>query len=191
MIIRTDDIDGRKIFIVDKCLSDEEIKNFYTLVKGLSFTRTEKDHENDQYPIFSVDFIPDKVDGKTAVGLKSRELINRFYPDLDYRLYRSYINMTHYGDMEYPHKDCSDEENDLTIVYYVNEIWDYIWGGETIFYSEKDPRVLVLPKPGRFVLFHGNIEHMGSIPTRECTTSRFSFALKYRLKGAVAQNLTA
>lgn len=195
MKIRTEYAGDREVFVVDNCLSQEEIKQFYILVKGLAFTRTEKDHENDKYPIFSVDFIPEKVDRKTVIGIKSRDLIEKFYPGTDYQLYRSYINMSHYGDMEYPHKDCSDEENDITIVYYVNESWDYNWGGETIFYHEKDSRILVLPTPGRFVLFHGNIEHMGSVPTRECTVSRFSFALKYRqvaatIKSELTNNLS-
>jgi hypothetical protein len=61
----------------------------------------------------------------------------------------------------------------------VNKKWDYKWGGETIFYEEKDTRMAVLPRPGRIVIFPGRVEHIGTIPTRICTQSRLTLALKY------------
>jgi len=61
----------------------------------------------------------------------------------------------------------------------LNSDWHYKYGGETLFYSEKDTRLAVLPKPGRFVIFPGNIEHKGSIATRIWKEPRLSLALKF------------
>ena len=180
MKLRTETLCNADIFIIDNTVEDSEVQNFYNLVKSLSFTRTEKDDKDDKFPIFSVDFIPQKVQSGTVIGRKAHELLNQFYPDNQLKLSRSYINMSHFGDMEYPHRDCLIDENDITVLYYVNTYWDYTWGGETVFYEDKEPKTLVLPFPGRFVIFPGNIEHLGSVPTRDCSQSRFSFALKYK-----------
>jgi len=180
MKVRTERIDNNEIYVIDHTVEPEDIEKFYALVKSLSYSRNEKDDEKDKFPIFSVDFVPEKVEGSTVIGKMARQLLSEFYPDQDFFLSRSYINMSHYGDMEYPHRDCPEQANDITILYYVNNHWDYTWGGETVFYEEKDPKILVLPAPGRFVIFPGRVEHLGSIPTRDCNQSRFSFALKYK-----------
>jgi Rps23 Pro-64 3,4-dihydroxylase Tpa1-like proline 4-hydroxylase len=84
-----------------------------------------------------------------------------------------------YGDVAYPHRDCAIERDDITVLYYVNKDWHYKYGGETIFYEKKDSKLALLPKPGRFVIFPGSIEHMGSVCSRICKETRITLALKY------------
>ncbi len=180
MKTRTEEIDDKKIYIIDDVFSGDEIEAFYEYVTGLSFTRSEKSASYDEFPIFSVDFNVKTFENDTFVGQKARELLNQFIRNaVIYKLFRAYINLSNYGDVEYPHYDCAKDREDITVLYYVNNEWHYKYGGETIFYSDKDSRIAILPKPGRFVIFPGNVEHIGSIATRICKKSRLSLALKY------------
>ncbi|WP_313002677.1 2OG-Fe(II) oxygenase [Chryseobacterium gleum] len=175
-------VDQKEITIIDDFLTPDEINAFYEYVSELSFVKREKDDEHDEYPIFSVDFIPEDFINDTFIGQKVQDYLKKIYIYDQYKLCRSYINMSHYGDVEFPHYDCSIQAKDLTLLLYVNNKWDYRWGGETIFYENHDSKLAVLPKPGRLVIFPGNIEHLGSVPNRICKASRFSLALKFALK---------
>jgi Rps23 Pro-64 3,4-dihydroxylase Tpa1-like proline 4-hydroxylase len=168
---------------VDKVLPEEEVIAFHRFVKGLSFKRKEYDSNEDEYPIFSLDFNCDEFVNKTSIGKQAISLLKEFSPDWEqYKLIRCYINMCHYGDMEYPHFDCARDEDDITVLYYVNDQWDYRWGGETLFYEDGETKLAFLPAPGRFLLFWGAIEHKGCVPSRICKVSRFTLAMKYSRK---------
>ena len=181
MKLRVENVENKNIYIIDDVFSGDEIEAFYEYVKELPFTRNEKSTSYDEFPIFCTDFRPDQFEKETYVGQKARELLQQFIAKAsEYKLFRSYINLSNYGDVEYPHYDCPVDANDITILYYVNKEWHYKYGGETVFYSNKDSRIAVLPTPGRFVIFPGNIEHLGSIATRICKLSRYSLALKYK-----------
>lgn len=168
------------VFVFDNLVTPKQIDEFCTLSEGLSFTRKEYDNKGDAYCIFSAEFIPSKVETNLSVGMIGRKLVSEYYPHKNYKLYRSYLNMSHYGDMAFPHRDCSKDRDDVTVLYYGNREWNYTWGGGTVFYENGDSRLVITPKPGRFVLFPGSVEHKGEIPTRICNLSRFSFAMKYR-----------
>lgn len=182
MNFKTITIERQSMYVIDDAVTQNELNDFHALVSNLSFTRTERDNSGDQHCIFNAEFIPEKVESSLRVGVVARKLLQDFCPENEYVLRRSYINMSHYGDMAYPHRDCALEGKDMTILYYVNKEWDYRWGGETIFYANHESQNIVMPKPGRFLIFPGYIEHKGAVPTRECVNSRFTFALKYRQK---------
>lgn len=179
MKITEKEIEGKKLFVIDNSLKRKDIEEFYNLIIGLSYRKHERDDDSDEYPIFSVDFQPMKFVQDTTVGSMGLKLLNKLKSN-QYRLLRSYVNMSHYGDVEYPHRDCEIDEKDVTVLYYANQQWDYTWGGETKFYEKKDTIYSILPHAGRFVIFDGAIEHMGSIPTRICKVSRFTVAMKFK-----------
>lgn len=180
MKVRTETIEDRNIFIIDDYITKNEIDTFYDEVLSLPYKRAEKSTSYDEFPIFSTDFQPVIFENDSTVGQKARHLLNRFVTNgKNYTLKRSYVNLSNYGDVEYPHYDCPLDREDVTVLYYVNKTWHYKYGGETIFYSNKESRLAILPTPGRFVIFPGNIEHMGTIQTRICKESRVSLALKY------------
>ncbi len=179
MKINEKKLNNQSVYIIDDFLDKEEIDAFFEYVKTLSFKKNERDDDDDEYPIFSVDFQPDLFLRETFIGKKVQGLLQKLPINKKLTLYRSYINMSHYGDVEFPHYDCNKEREDITVLYYVNNLWNYKWGGETLFYKDKDPEIVVLPKPGRVVVFPGNIEHLGGTPSRVCKVSRLSLALKY------------
>jgi Rps23 Pro-64 3,4-dihydroxylase Tpa1-like proline 4-hydroxylase len=96
-----------------------------------------------------------------------------------YRAYRGYVNYASYGDMLFTHTDCLPEADELTVLVYLCPEWDIEWGGETLFYNEHDDCVFAsTPKPGRTVIFHGAIKHVGRPPNRICYTPRYTLAFK-------------
>lgn len=180
MQTRTEIIEGKSIFIIDNSVSEDEIEVFYEYVMGLSFKRMERSTSYDEFPNFSADFNPEIFEKEIFIGQKARMLLNEFITEgKNYTLKRSYVNLSNYGDVEFPHYDCPLDKDDITVLYYINNTWNYKYGGETIFYADKDSRLAVLPTPGRFVIFPGNIRHMGTIATRICKESRVTLALKY------------
>ncbi|WP_212004681.1 2OG-Fe(II) oxygenase [Chitinophaga sp. HK235] len=182
MKTRTELVQGENIHIIDDTFSEEEIQAFFEYVEELPFRRKEKSNEYDNFPIFSTDFDPVVFEESTYIGQKARLLLETYVPEgKHYNLFRAYVNLSTYGDVEYPHYDCQADQKDITVLYYVNLKWNNTFGGETIFYEEHDTRLAILPKPGRFVIFPGKIEHMGSVASRICKTPRYSLALKYNL----------
>jgi len=100
-------------------------------------------------------------------------------PAMAYRPYRSYVNVAHYGDMLFSHVDCVEGAGELTALWYVCDQWDHEWGGETVFFDrQRDVRAAVSPRPGRLVLFDGDILHAGRPPNRNCHAPRFTLAVK-------------
>ena len=79
--------------------------------------------------------------------------------------------------MQFPHHDITPG---MTWLYYSNPVWEPNWMGETTFYdSDQEPIYAVFPKPGRVVVFAGDILHRGGVPSRECVEARRSVAFKF------------
>ena len=174
-------IGDQSIYYIDGLLSKKEIDGISNVVEKLPFVKAERSHAKDEYLSFRVDFLPEKFEDQHRVGIVARSLLMELYPDLKFKLWRAYINMTNYGDVEYPHFDCSSKEKDITVLYYAHNNWDKSWGGEILFYKDDEAELAITPIPGRFLIFPGVIQHVGTVPSRICKTSRFSFAMKYKL----------
>ncbi len=96
-----------------------------------------------------------------------------------FSVYRSYTNYAGYGDMLFTHTDCMPGAGELTALWFVSDLWDTEWGGETLFFnSDGDAEFVVSPRPGRLVLFDGEIRHCGRPPNRICTQPRYTLAFK-------------
>ena len=95
--------------------------------------------------------------------------------------YRAYTNVASYGDMLFTHTDCLLDQHDLTALWYVCDRWDIEWGGETLFFdAAQEIACAVRPKPGRLVIFDGNITHVGRPPNRICYQPRYTLAIKFQ-----------
>ncbi len=71
---------------------------------------------------------------------------------------RVVLNLTKSNDVHYLHV----HHNEFGVLYYVNSEWEDGWYGETLFYNPKDLEEVIftsLYKPGRIILFDGNIPH--------------------------------
>ncbi|MEM9184504.1 MAG: 2OG-Fe(II) oxygenase [Pseudomonadota bacterium] len=96
-----------------------------------------------------------------------------------YAVYRAYTNYAGYGDMLFTHTDCMPGAGELTALWFVTDRWDVEWGGETLFFNaEGDAEFVASPRPGRLVLFDGELRHCGRPPNRICTQPRYTLAFK-------------
>ena len=80
---------------------------------------------------------------------------------------RCLINNFKFGDSPMFHKDTPGNPDGQTFMVYPNKAWDLNWGGYTAFADEEDDVIAcVNPKPGRIVIFPGEINHSGVAPTK-------------------------
>ena len=113
MKTRTETVLGQDIHIIDEVFSEEEICAFFEYVEELPFRRKEKSTQYDNFPIFSSDFDPVAFEEGTYIGQKARELLQVLVPTIkNYKLFRAYVNLSTYGDVEYPHFDCPADKED-------------------------------------------------------------------------------
>ena len=102
------------------------------------------------------------------------------YPSLNLRLQRMHCNTHLYGDVPHAHTDSTPG---VTALYIANPRWEANWMGETIFCNDDgEPLYAVIPKPGRLLVFSGDIIHRGGVPSRECFEPRISIAFKFALE---------
>jgi SM-20-related protein len=92
-------------------------------------------------------------------------------------LTRCYANRHTFGTEGYIHTD-SQRKEDHTVIVYLNEEWDYGWGGETMFYENGEVLKGVTPRFGRMVVFPGYIEHCAKGLSRICSKVRTTLMFK-------------
>ncbi len=125
-------------------------------------------------------------------------------------LYRAYVNLFKRGDHPRAHRDSLESQHVLihplpsepprrphartpraslpaavhhqvTALVYPHTEWSHDDGAETLFYDDDGEIVAaVRPRPGRTVLFTGDILHSARPPLPDCTRPRLSVALKWR-----------
>ncbi len=177
-------VDGREVFVVDDVIGGERLAHLATWFDFAAAQRVESDSAD------GIDVRSWIVPLESGVVVQQpyseailRE-VDRCFPGERFTLKRAYCNVVGFGDVLVPHRD-SNAARDVTALLFVNDTWERIWGGETIFYNDAGDAVhAVSPKPGRLVLFRSRIEHRGTPPSRLCLRSRLTLALK--LEGAAA-----
>ena len=78
------------------------------------------------------------------------------------------------------HKDYSNNENGLTVMFYLNKVWQVSYGGETVFLDPTESEIItsVIPKPGRALLFNGCVPHCAREVSRTCVELRMVATFK-------------
>ncbi len=175
----TQQVDGRRISVFDDLLAAPQLGELHRILLQAGYTRSEiarpdtadYRHWATEIPVANLPAMPFTAPTMAAVATHA--------PAAAYRVYRSYVNVAHYGDMLFSHVDCVPGARELTALWYVCEQWDHEWGGETVFFdAQRDVRAAVSPRPGRLVVFDGDILHAGRPPNRNCHVPRFTLALK-------------
>lgn len=101
-----------------------------------------------------------------------------------FELQRVYANGQTHGLCGSLHQDVVDapEGEYYTVLYYVNKIWNPVWGGNTVWFDKDNVEIRqVYPTPNTAVMFDSNILHAGIEPTRHCTELRVSVAWKLKV----------
>ena len=139
-------------------------------IQGITDKRlkSDLDHEN---PI---------VDLLLEEGSDSSNIIKKYIPSETYGFSRGYVNLGIHGDVNHMHVDGKYYEC-KTLLYYANRHWENNWGGHTVFYdTDGNIKTTIEIKPGRIVIFDGNIPHTVMPMNPRCSPSfRFTVALKF------------
>lgn len=100
-------------------------------------------------------------------------------PNLRLNLTEVKAYATPYGDVPTYHQD-SELGPTLTAVLYCHQEWQPDWGGELIIAdSDGEPKVAIAPRPGRLVVFRGDLPHKAGSPSRLSCTPRNALVLRY------------
>lgn len=181
--IRKEMIGDQALFVVDGVCDDQFVLMAHHFLSGLGFTLSDYDteetkhmrhwkHELDLNNLTTTPVLPALISRIVAV---TTEVNNR----RKLLLNRIHCNVHLYGDLQYPHTDLKPG---VTALYFANPHWEVNWMGETVFYNrDGEPLYAVIPKPGRLLVFDGEIAHRGGVPSRECSEPRISLAIKFMI----------
>ena len=120
------------------------------------------------------------IDYLLEEGTDSAEVIKKYIPSETYGFNRGYVNLGIHGDVNHMHMDGKFYKC-KTLLYYANQNWEYKWGGHTAFFDNNgNIKTTVEVKPGRMVIFDGNIPHtVLPMNIRSSPSYRFTVALKF------------
>ncbi len=86
-----------------------------------------------------------------------------------------YVNGYTYGTDGFPHREVPPPRahEQRSILIYCCPRWEPAWGGETVFFDEDgDIAASILPRPGRVLVFRGDVLHVARAPSRFCPIER-------------------
>lgn len=108
---------------------------------------------------------------------KFKESFSFNIPNFD----RVLVNMFRQMDFCDTHKDA-DYDFGVSFIIYLNNRWEFHWGGETYFSKDPDPdfTISVIPKPGRIVISPTYMYHGSRPPTSLMeATGRITMVFQY------------
>jgi SM-20-related protein len=181
-------IDGRLVLVLDGALEEADVSAAcFALGQRAAFRQAEQ----------SVSERPEQRHGVTehdatefcATPLYRRiaALLPLFFPEANYTPNRIYTNAMAFGDCALMHRDAERRSGvpdpsveNVTALFYANPSWETGYAGETVFFSEAGDAVeVVLPRPGRLLLFAASIQHVGRPPSRLFWGQRYTLAIKF------------
>ena len=91
---------------------------------------------------------------------------------------RSHAYCVPYGDVQFAHSDF-DTGTGITALYFANLVWKEEWASEMLFFGRSaEPEIAVAPKPGRVLIFQGDLRHRAGVPPRFCNDARFTLVVR-------------
>ncbi len=178
--VRSGEINGKHIHVFDNLVDPSVIVQINQALDGSAFTRNEiarPDTGQHRHWAHNMNLDAARQLPLHAPTISATRIFQRH--DVDYSVYRAYTNCVSYGDHLYTHTDCMPGAGELTALWFISESWDPEWGGETLFFDDnKEALFVAAARPGRLVLFDGEILHCGKAPNRMCLTPRYTYAMK-------------
>lgn len=102
---------------------------------------------------------------------------------------RVILNLYNHGDSSWLHKD-SENENDWTVILFLNEYWALNWGGDFALADGKEIIQAFSPTPGKFICFRANTPHGARPVSREAPYPRFGIAFQCKVDDSNIQGLS-
>ncbi|MEM9532649.1 MAG: 2OG-Fe(II) oxygenase [Pseudomonadota bacterium] len=177
---REGEVDGKKIAVFDNLLPQDVVTRIKQILDASPFQHNEIARpDTAEYRHWANNMTVEAA--RNLPFHPATEAASQVFaqPGKRFQVYRAYTNYAGYGDMLFTHTDCMPGAGELTALWFVAERWDIEWGGETLFFNEEgDAEFVVSPRPGRLVMFNGELRHCGRPPNRICTEPRYTLAFK-------------
>tara|TARA_R100001480_G_scaffold83722_1_gene91886 strand:- start:551 stop:1426 length:876 start_codon:yes stop_codon:yes gene_type:complete len=179
-------LDHDMILIFDDYIDKQEIDTNYFYFRDLvswKFIGSGKDNNKWRKFNYKLRFknkIEKKLKKQTESILKDMHIFDLLKPE------RTYASANPYGTVHESHVDYYDDLNSkggVTVMYYLNNFWNFNFAGETVFYDNNNQDILksILPKPGRIIVFNGSIEHCAREVRRDVNDLRMVLTFKYNI----------
>lgn len=171
---------ARRAFIVDNLIEPGGLETIHGYFRDLDYRFADVDREDTEFSRHLVCYFDEEeYETDPAVSLLLAAARD-FLADRQLAhgaIERIYANFNLFGDFQFAHPD-----GDVwTALFFINATWNEDWGGEFLMY-EDGPQPIALaipPKPGRMVLFDGEILHRGGTPSKYCLDARITLAIKF------------
>jgi len=172
-------ISDERILVFDDVFPAKEIDRFCRTLRHSSYTFLHASREDTEYhrewaAEFDVqDFVSHPLhDYAIAAAIV-------LSPSKTLKCYDVFCNASSFGDMSFIHHD-STKSNRISTLYYANDTWEPEWGGETVFFDNtRDASIAVGVRPGRLIVFSGQLLHRAGIPTRICPEVRLTMSIRF------------
>jgi SM-20-related protein len=174
-------LDDNSIYVVDGLFRPDFVRFLHEMLKALPFSLSDYDtkatkgvrHWKHEFTLEKLAANPLLKSWHDAIVMKTAELS----AGRKLELARVHCNNQPYGDLQHTHQDIVPG---VTAVYFANHEWDENWQGELLLFDRRgEPFYAVAPKPGRLLVFAGDIPHRGGVPSRACYEPRLSVAFKF------------
>lgn len=173
------DVDGREILVFDGIFSDEECAVLDQTFRGFAFRLNDIDSPDKAYARHWKAELDPAAAGTYPGMSEVVQIVEFVYESFGVRLIRTHCNLSMYGDLQFPHRDCAPGTG-VTALLFANAVWKTEWTGETLFFNDDgDARCAVSARPGRILIFDGSILHRAGVPSREVFEPRLTVAFKY------------
>ena len=154
-----------RVIIIDDFLQRDEIErldNYLTMFKHWEMIYDKPGEERNSWSLGKL-YTPPEF-GATEYMLI--EMFKERLPSMNIpKFHRVLYNCFRYGDSAQLHIDGNSEDA-VSFMVYGNKMWDFSWGGETVFIEDEEIGAAVIPKPGRLVIFPGSMIHGGRAPNK-------------------------
>ena len=182
--LKTREIDGQSLHILDGLFHADFVRLVFETMNRQSFRLSDYDStETADVKHWKAEFALDSFETNPVLRLWHDQIVGRAracFAERSLGLERIHCNSHLYGDLQHAHVDLTPG---VTALYFANTDWHDDWQGETIFYDRAgEPHSAVAPRPGRLLVFPGDMVHRGGVPSRKCFTARLSVAFKFKDK---------
>lgn len=200
--VRTLDHESGAIHIIDQLFEKSFVDSLYAVASRLSYIASDYDTEASSHILHMKCELPAKslmagevqdqellallpkamgASHLSAVARITAQALERLYPEHDdVNIGRIHVNCLPYGDLLGTHQDGWPGAS-LTGLYFANADWEPTWQGELILCNPLGESLYAVePRPGRIVLFPGDIPHRAGAPSRACYAHRLTIGHKFR-----------
>lgn len=170
---------GKSVHVIDGAVDFSEREHLYSFVRGSAYKIGNEDADAIETSahkyMCSYYSTADVVESgilQAIVGTPVEDLIK------GKELVRAHINLSTPTDCHWAH----DHRGHTVLLYYVNKHWKHEWAGETLFFNDdlSEIEYASVYKPGRIVVFDGEIAHSVRPQSSTAPTYRFTYSLVFK-----------